>query len=147
MAEQPYQVPDLASILATLARYTPGALPTSTPPQAQPPVVNRPPETSQGPHALALEANSPPSLLSTKDKERSNAPSPPVIDPATILDWPAALRCVTKTVGRNDQAIVRIKKMIHTQNEHEAQWWKAREELIENQRIRAKGRIELNEIL
>jgi len=34
-----------------------------------------------------------------------------VVDPATIVDWPAGLRCVMRTVGKHDQMIHEIRRV------------------------------------
>ncbi|PQE12618.1 ATP synthase subunit beta protein [Rutstroemia sp. NJR-2017a BBW] len=78
-------------------------------------------------------------------------PAPPnntkVVDPATIIEWSAGLRCVMRTVAKHDQVLQEIRKMMKVQHEHEEQWWKGRQALIEKQQVRKEGQRKLEEVL
>lgn len=69
------------------------------------------------------------------------------MDPATIIDWSSGLRCVMKTVAKHENVLQEVRKMIKVQNEHEEQWWKGREALIERQKARKEGQRKLDEVL
>ncbi|KAF7911631.1 hypothetical protein BELL_0511g00020 [Botrytis elliptica] len=69
------------------------------------------------------------------------------VDPATIIDWSAGLRCVMRTMNKHDYVLQEIRKMIKVQHEHEEQWWKSREALIERQAARKEGQKKLEEVL
>lgn len=83
--------PDLASVLATLAQFAP------------PEII----EKAAKPHAESHAAYSQPSLDVVADprlqRGRSNTPLPDksVIDPATITEWSAGLRCMSKIAAQN----------------------------------------------
>ncbi|RFU27589.1 hypothetical protein B7463_g8764, partial [Scytalidium lignicola] len=145
---QGYQPPDLASVLRTLASLTPQSqqqngqngqqnvqnvqyprnhLQTQPPPQ--------PPQ---------------PAVMATPTPPLGRTPTPTtatVVDPATITEWSTGLRCVMKTVSKNETILQEIKKMIKVQHEHEEQWWKSREALIERQKQRKEGQKKLDEVL
>jgi len=92
MAGQNYQVPDLASVLKTLASFAPQTQRQSPQPQPQNPSVAQAP-TSRG-------LDTPPAV-----------PTPKIIDPATITDWSSGLRCVMKTVAAHDNIIKEIRRV------------------------------------
>ncbi|KAJ5677341.1 uncharacterized protein N7477_002974 [Penicillium maclennaniae] len=71
----------------------------------------------------------------------------PTTDPATITTWPAALRYVMRAVGQNEETQLRIRGLIRSQHNHEQQWWKARETLIEKQQARGEKKKELDAVL
>jgi hypothetical protein len=95
MASQDYQVPDLASVLKTLASFAPPGSQTlgnSSHPQPWTPEI-RQAATSKVP-----EATTP-------------ANGPKLIDPATITDWSSGLRCVMKTVAAHENIIKEIRRV------------------------------------
>ncbi|KAF7894756.1 uncharacterized protein EAF01_010206 [Botrytis porri] len=69
------------------------------------------------------------------------------VDPATIIEWSAGLRCVMRTLNKHDHVLQEIRKMIKVQHEHEEQWWKSRVALIERQAARKEGQKKLEEVL
>jgi len=95
MAGQDYQVPDLASVLKTLASFAPPAPQNhGLSPHPQP----RHPSSAQAPASKSSEA-------------RPAVPAPKLIDPATITDWSSGLRCVMKTVAAHESIIKEIRRV------------------------------------
>ncbi|SLM38150.1 Protein of unknown function DUF2458 [Lasallia pustulata] len=140
MASNAYQTPDLASILATLAAYAPPPQPQIT--HTDPPAASTP--------ALFSDEHLPPASAPQQPPVPSPTPQshqPPPIDPATLTTWPSALRCITRTIARNEAALSRIRHLIHTQQQHERQWWEGREALVRKQQQRGEGRKALDEVL
>ncbi|KAI9887954.1 MAG: hypothetical protein M1823_000211 [Watsoniomyces obsoletus] len=153
MATASYQTPDLATVLQTLAQYNSPAVvssnsiqPSSTKPVNEDEDEYEPPETVEPPQPIAQSSRpqfSPtPPVAST-----STSVLPRKIDPATITDWPGALRCVMRTVAVHDASIARIKKMIKVQHEHERQWWEGRQALLKKHEARIDGRKKLDDVL
>ena len=151
--------PDLASILRTLAAYTP--VPASRPlcsNDYQAPLSrdNRPTldgseELEEGeydPHQ-PLISNNPSQYPQTATQVRPITPpaKPPATDPTTITTYPAALRYITKTIVRNEQIMARIRKLIDVQHQHEQQWWEGREALLKKQSGREEARRKVGEVL
>jgi hypothetical protein len=95
MASQEYQVPDLASVLKTLASFT---APT---PQSQ---GTPPPPAPQHPAGEQSSIN-----IEPVPDVPAAVPAPKLIDPATIIDWSSGLRCVMKTVAAHDNIIKEIR--------------------------------------
>lgn len=103
--------PNLADVLRTLAGLAPQPQPQS---QAQ---TNQPTHYGQAP----VHFEQPRQSWTTNNEQvssipRSTTPTEPppqknVVDPATITDWSAGLRCVMKTVARHDYIIADIKKV------------------------------------
>lgn len=121
MATASHQTPDLASVLHTLAQYTPVAdNPTSPstpesgviddgvdyePPEATVPDLQpRSEQNSSGPQSHPV-SKQPPAATQSRAKVSVS------VDPAKITDWPNGLRHVMRTVARNDGNIARIKKV------------------------------------
>lgn len=152
--------PDLASILRTLA----GLAPQAQPQQDQPIIHGQVPSHFEQPQQswtpIAEQVSSIP--RSTTPTE----PPPPknVVDPASIIEWSAGLRCVMKTVARHENVLNDIRKvcschlvtqirmliilqMMKVQREHEEQWWNGREILIEKQKARKEGQKKLDDVL
>jgi hypothetical protein len=93
MSEQEYQIPDLASVLKTLASLAPqGQQPNIAPSEAFP-------------HSSESSRAPPPSLKS------ASVPGSKLIDPATIVDWSSGLRCVVKTIAAHDNIIKEIRRV------------------------------------
>ncbi|KAG4435759.1 hypothetical protein IFR05_008773 [Cadophora sp. M221] len=135
--------PDLASILRTLA----GLAPQSQPQQDQPVIHSLVPSHFEQPQQSWA-----PNAEQVSSIPRSTTPTEPppqknVVDPATIIEWSAGLRCVMKTVARHESVLNDIRKMMKVQREHEEQWWNGREMLIEKQRARKEGQKKLDDVL
>jgi hypothetical protein len=88
----------------------------------------------------------------------------PLIDPAVILDWPQALRCINKIAAHNPNLAAAINRvntclstclvimlifiqMIADQESNVQQWWKDREALLVRQAGRVQSIEELNETM
>lgn len=156
MAYQTPQIPDLASVLRTLAAYAP-VRQVSQESSAVQPASN----TQSSTEELEEGEYEPPNALIPEPYPRQpthpqpialpkpavTPPITPFTDPRTILTWPAALRYVTRTIARNEAAMIRIRKLIDNQHQNERGWWKGREELIKKQKERIEGRKQVNEIL
>ena len=143
--DRPYQLPDLNSVLQTLASITG--------PQNQP---------QQG---IVSQASAPLSGHVQGQQQTAAAgpgPEKKIIDPATITDWSSGLRCVMKTVAAHENIIKEIRRvsrfrfstsnvnlgqMIKVQHEHEAEWWKGRQALLQKQEARIEGQKKLDEVL
>jgi len=101
MSSENGQIPDLASVLRTLAGLSQyqqgGQQPPSQPPQQQNAISHVAPQ----PTRQALPRSYTPPLV--------NAPK--VVDPATILDWSSGLRCVMKTVAKHENVLQEVRKV------------------------------------
>jgi hypothetical protein len=95
MEKNDYQVPDLASILRTLAALTPQQSTPQLQHYATPPTDIH----QANPNQLRSQQ-----ATSTSEK-------PKLIDPATIMEWSSALRCVMKTVAANDTILAEIRRV------------------------------------
>ena len=97
---------------------------------------------------LPLHTHSIPPPLSLPQSRSTSAPSKaPLVDPSSITTWPSALRHVTKLVSQNEAILIRIRKLIKVQNQHEKQWWDGRNALLQKQKDRIEGRKKLDEVL
>ncbi|KAK8252874.1 hypothetical protein HDK77DRAFT_164136 [Phyllosticta capitalensis] len=67
-----------------------------------------------------------PQQISTPKPQAASAGKPPMIDPATILDWAQGLRCITKIAAQNPGIKGAVQKMIADQHENELMWWGGR---------------------
>ncbi|KAI9744098.1 MAG: hypothetical protein M1818_002250 [Claussenomyces sp. TS43310] len=143
MAGNDYQVPDLDSVLRTLAALGPqdqhhGQLPAG---QSW---------TTHG-HANLGPMN-PNQIQAYAPTERHPAPRamntmPQPVDPTAIIDWSAGLRCVMKTIAVHENVVGDIRRMIKMQHQHEEQWWNGRQALIVKQEARVDGQRKLDEVL
>jgi hypothetical protein len=70
-----------------------------------------------------------------------------LLDPAAITAWPDALKCVMKTVAQNEALQSKIRRMIHTQHEHERRWWEGRKALLAKQAARVEKKRKIDEVL
>jgi hypothetical protein len=95
MAGLDYQVPDLASVLKTLASF---AAPS---PQTQ----------RLSPHPQPQNPSRAPAPASRGPEPPAAVPAPKLIDPATIIDWSSGLRCVMKTVAAHENIIKEIRRV------------------------------------
>ena len=166
MSSYDYQTPDLASILRTLSGQNTNNLPPAVGTYAPAPqysVAHRntfeDPGTSYTPEQY--QAPYPPPASSTHQflpVSRAAQPEPRVkpepnsnlksnVDPKTITSWPPALRYITKKVTQKEEFAAQIRKLIKSQHDHEKQWAKGREELIEGRRKREQGRNAINDVL
>jgi len=132
MAGNDYQVPDLQSVLQTLASLAPQAAAQGQYPPHRPGFQGHPFQSLQSQPQI-----SPP----------AKAPEQKGPDPTVIIDWSSGLRSVMKTVAANDDITKEIRRMITVQHEHEDQWWKGRQALIEKQKARKEGQKKLDEVL
>ncbi|GAB7361981.1 hypothetical protein MBLNU230_g2018t1 [Neophaeotheca triangularis] len=141
-------LPDIASILATLSQYTPQNDSTLTPTlqestvhKASSPSIDQPALSSQAPFEKPYDprlSNRPQQGSSTPQQQRTSTASPrPTIDPATIITWPEALRCVTKIAAQNQSFATSIRRMIADQKRNEMRWYSERQALKQNQAARS----------
>ena len=109
MSSNDYQTPDLASILRTLASLAPQNQhpqpqnstqdhPTSLLPRANEP---------QQPEWQQIPAQIPPATQASRPLD-----VPKTVDPATIIDWSAGLRCIMKTVAKHENIIPDIRRVL-----------------------------------
>ncbi|KAF4621543.1 hypothetical protein G7Y89_g14530 [Cudoniella acicularis] len=138
------KTPDLATVLRTLAGLAPQ---NPTPPQQPQSAVQDqvPPSNDQIQFQQALQQQLDRASQFSQPPPVNTAPK--IVDPATILEWSAGLRSVMKTVANRENVINDIRRMIKVQHEHEEQWWKGREALIERQKERKEGQKKLDEVL
>ncbi|CZT48262.1 uncharacterized protein RSE6_08935 [Rhynchosporium secalis] len=135
--------PDLASILATLA----GLAPQGQQHQNQPIIYSQ-----QSSHFEQPQQAWTPIIQEAPHIPRSTTPTEPPpqkpgVDPSTIIEWSAGLRCVMKSVARNENITNDIRRMMKVQREHEEQWWNGRKMLIEKQKARKEGQKKLDDVL
>ncbi|KAL4946877.1 hypothetical protein BDV06DRAFT_2114 [Aspergillus oleicola] len=71
----------------------------------------------------------------------------PTASSSSITTWPAALRQVMRTVAQSEDIQQRIRYLIARQHDHERQWWKGREALLQKQSSRKEKKRELDEVL
>lgn len=152
--------PDLASILRTLA----GLAPQPQPQQNQEIYDQARPAIPHSEQAQQSWAHPPPEQLAPPRSTTPTEPVPRGVDPATIVEWSAGLRCVMKTVARHENMLNDIRRvcpslsshnsqahsfvqMMKVQREHEEQWWAGRETLIEKQKARKEGQKKLDDVL
>lgn len=106
------QPPDLASVMKILA----GLAQAKNQQQAQPPTQTASPQIPDiRSHASAsqLQQWPLPAIPSVMHHQSvpSQAVSQKLVDPATIIDWSAGLRCVMKTVAKHDHVLQEIRKV------------------------------------
>ncbi|KAL4794171.1 hypothetical protein BDV19DRAFT_199514 [Aspergillus venezuelensis] len=154
--------PDLNAILRTLSAFS-NATQTTSQSQQQPGLsynhnnddIYEPPEAhSQIIPQLQTQTQPQPQPQTPKVSNRTHpVPSqPPTQDQpkqssANITTWPAALKQVMRTVATNEGIQRRIRHLIARQHEHERQWWKGRQALLEKQSARKEKKRELDEVL
>lgn len=164
MASNDFHNSDLASVLKTLSAYAPPTSQIATPSVATTqnnPVVNNGLDSLVGDDYKPQDTVLPdrPNLgrsLPVLHSRGSATPTPPPtftsrktpsIDPSAITEWPAALKCVMKTVAANEAIQARVQKLINTQHEYERQWWAGREALLMKQKGREEGKRKLDEVM
>ncbi|KAL5001442.1 hypothetical protein BDV10DRAFT_182354 [Aspergillus recurvatus] len=127
---------DLNSVLRTLSAFSNHNIANEDdnnyepPPAHPPPVAQTQPQYPRNP----LPSSSSPQL---QNKESS----------LSITTWPAALKHVMRTVAHNEDIQRRIRFLIQRQHDHERQWWKGREALLQKQSARKEKKRELDEVL
>ncbi|GLI78220.1 hypothetical protein PoHVEF18_006528 [Penicillium ochrochloron] len=139
MAENPYNASDLNSVLYTLSSLT------------APGITSRSASSSQtgtpDPRQARRERAYTPRGSTPSTPKRPETSTTSGVDPSTITTWPAALRYVMRTVGQNEETQLRIRGLIRSQHNHERQWWKGREALLERQQARGDKKKELDAVL
>ncbi|KAI9367956.1 hypothetical protein BJX61DRAFT_547010, partial [Aspergillus egyptiacus] len=149
-----YNSPDLNSILKTLSAFSNQAItqPPATheenndtyePPDAFPP--------QQSPHYPQYRPISHPHQYHAGQSHSQSEPQAKATDkdttpPSSITTWPAALKQVMRTVATNEEIQRRIRFLIQRQHDHEKQWWRGREALLQKQRSRKEKKKELDEV-
>lgn len=109
MAQNTSSVPsDLASILATLSQF---AAPVQSYNTASDVVIQQ--DVRKDSDYDPYDAYEPPALEASRQLSESRTPQsqPSVIDPATITEWSAGLRCVSKVAAQNRQFADTIKRV------------------------------------
>lgn len=137
MAENPYNASDLNSVLHTLSSLTAPGITSRSASSSQ----TGTPDPRQ---ARQERVHTPRESTPSTPKSQSKTPA---VDPSTITTWPAALRYVMRTVGQNEETQLRIRGLIRSQHNHERQWWKGREALLERQQARGDKKKELDAVL
>ncbi|ESZ96292.1 hypothetical protein SBOR_3347 [Sclerotinia borealis F-4128] len=146
------QTPDLASVMKILAGLTQAKDQQQAQSSTQTSSAFSAPTPEIRSHGSATQPQQWPQPVNPSVMHHQSLQSQPVnnsklVDSATIIDWSAGLRCVMKTVAKHDHVLQEIRKMIKVQHEHEEQWWRGREALIEKQAAREKGQKKLEEVL
>ncbi|KAF7920183.1 uncharacterized protein EAE97_011524 [Botrytis byssoidea] len=150
--------PDLASVMEILANLAKAKNQQQAQPSMQTASAQTPDITSLGqaiqqqqqPQPQWSQSAAPSTIHRESGQLQAHVQStnnPKAVDPATIIDWSAGLRCVMRTLNKHDHVLQEIRKMIKVQHEHEEQWWKSREALIERQVARKEGQKKLEEVL
>ena len=136
MSSNENQTPDLASILRTLASLAPqsrqqGQPYVQTQETSFPPQVEHAPahqgwhqnytQIAELPRTFPPQVDHPPAQQgwhqSVSQVPELRRPSPPVnpaikiVDPATIIEWSAGLRCVMKTVAKHENMLHDIRRV------------------------------------
>ncbi|OJJ05392.1 hypothetical protein ASPVEDRAFT_44882 [Aspergillus versicolor CBS 583.65] len=157
MSSQNNHAPDLNAILKTLSAFSNQANTHSpqTPSnnydandhegEYEPPDAHSQSVTQSQIQSQTLR-HAPPSSLSHRDSPQQ----PQLKDKytsSTITTWPAALKQVMRTVGQNEEMQRRIRFLIQRQHDHEKQWWKGREALVQKQTSRKEKKRELDQVL
>lgn len=137
MEENPYNASDLNSVLHTLSSLNAPGITSRSASSSQ----TGTPDPRQARRVQTRTLREPTSTVSKKPS------TTPAVDPSTITTWPAALRYVMRTVGQNEEIQLRIRGLIRSQHNHERQWWKGREALLERQKARGDKKKELNAVL
>ncbi|KAF8466388.1 hypothetical protein BDZ91DRAFT_725321 [Kalaharituber pfeilii] len=69
------------------------------------------------------------------------------VDPATITQWPAALRFVTTHIARDEAVMGKLRKMKKNQKDNEVAWHNSRQELIKKHKARIEGSKQVDDLL
>ncbi|KAF2210183.1 hypothetical protein CERZMDRAFT_86248 [Cercospora zeae-maydis SCOH1-5] len=149
-------VPDLQTILATLAQYS-AQNAVSAAASGSNTTTPQPEHGSQYSGSYTAAAGLPaereqsakshdPRLPRPQSRSATSTPKP-MIDPATITVWPEALRCVTKIGAQNPKFAVSIKRMMKDQRANEMRWYSERQNLKHVQANRAAEAAKAQSIL
>jgi hypothetical protein len=99
--------PDLASILKTLAGLAPQSQQQQNqPPKQPPPVLTQEPFPAQQIWQQSIAQASQSSGTPTLSDIPKNA-----VDPATIIEWSAGLRCVMKQVAKHESILQDVRRV------------------------------------
>ncbi|KAF2813862.1 uncharacterized protein BDZ99DRAFT_459613 [Mytilinidion resinicola] len=161
------QIPDLASVLRTLASLAP-ANPQQPGQDIAASLLQHHPEPPYHPtHPTQANLQPPPNVEqipsrptstiqdqrtvpqhrpSVQDPPRAGS-TPPLIDPATITEWSHGLRCITKIAGQTPNFKVAIRKMMADQEHQEKTWQAEREALLKAHAARSDNDENLKSIL
>ncbi|KAF2500597.1 hypothetical protein BU16DRAFT_523376 [Lophium mytilinum] len=161
------QVPDLASVLRTLASLAPATPqqpgqdiaasllqhqsepfydPTHPTQATSQPSTNveqlpvRPTSTRQDQRTVPQHRSS------IQDPPRTSS-APPLIDPATITEWSHGLRCVSKIAAQTPSFKMAIRKLMADQEHQEKTWQAEREALLKAHAARSDNDENLKSIL
>lgn len=141
--------PDLETVLKTLAALAPTPqnrhphnhiLQSGQEGQVQSSIISSHDGPSTNKRLSVLESPVPQSSRSDRTREMNKDKSTPtpgldlniqpssssVIDPATIIDWPKGLRCVSKIAAQNPKFKETFQQMIADQDKHEILWYELR---------------------
>ncbi len=142
------QVPDLASILQTLAAYTPRheGKPDLEEGEYDPSEYD-PTQSASAPPSQAHPFEQPDASPSAVNPTQSAPKAVPPPSPSAITTWPKALNYTMKYIFSDSAKKRRIQHLIETQHRHEREWWASREELIRKAQGRDKSRMELDSVL
>ncbi|KAI4249314.1 MAG: hypothetical protein L6R40_000772 [Gallowayella cf. fulva] len=169
---QPYQTPDLAAVLQTLAACAPPRAPPQPQVEQQQqqqveeleegeydpsefvPIISPPhhlppsdPPPTQPPPTTHIPPFPPPS-----NPRASPGPSTPSIQTlvekaSLITTYPPALRHTTRLLTSHPGTTARIRHLTHTAHDHERQWWTGRENLHRQLSSRAESRKKIDSVL
>ncbi|KAI5205700.1 hypothetical protein E4T39_02800 [Aureobasidium subglaciale] len=125
---------------------------------SQPPYNQIPPQAQQHDNRPPNSYNPQAAIFQPVKPQGRSAPQPPrtstpqqqeqtIIDPATITEWSAGLRCVTKIAAQNPGFAEKIRGLINDQRRNEMQWYSSRQALKQMQAKRSASSNELQNIL
>jgi hypothetical protein len=105
--------PDLASILKTLADLTPQNNQLQAQAQTQVQLPTQPTVHTQAEPNREFQQAWQQELQKVSQPRSTTPPNAPpkIVDPASIIEWSAGLRCVMKTVAKHDHIINEIRKV------------------------------------
>ncbi|KAF3307744.1 hypothetical protein TWF173_002396 [Orbilia oligospora] len=133
--------PHLAQVLKALQETTSGSQPQNHQLSQQsydPRRIYQPdiplPQPVQAPQAYIQHASPP-------------LPASERVDPRTITQWPAALKYITTVITTNPAAMERLKKMKLHQKDHEKQWWRSREVILQRHSKSSDNRVAMDSVL
>ncbi|RVD87481.1 uncharacterized protein DFL_001715 [Arthrobotrys flagrans] len=134
--------PHLAQVLKALQETTSGPQPQAQAPQGYRSQQSYDPRRIYQPDIPLPQPVQPPRAYTQ--------PAPPAserVDPRTITQWPAALKYITTVVTTNQAAMERLRKMKLHQKDHEKQWWRSREAILERHSKSAGNRLAMDSVL
>ncbi|KAF4552251.1 Hypothetical protein D9617_10g072320 [Elsinoe fawcettii] len=125
--------PNLADILSTLSKFAPPATDNVLGPHERHPKVD-------GANVSSYNASG---ATSTRPISSQGT----VVDPASITEWSAGLRCVSKIATQNPHFASAIRNMVANQRKNEMDWYSKRQELKREQAQKGSSMTELNSIM